>query len=624
VFGLRTPGNALAVLRRWRLEASIRYGLLRALRTGGGRPVAGLALSALLVIAAGPASAVLTGRLVGTISSASSLSPVILPVLALVVVLTTREIAEVASRELISVIAVRVDAAVRGRIRRLAMAPPTVAHLDEAALELDAVRASDLIPHWHRSSIGTAAAGQLWLMSRYVGALAAAVVLARYFPLLALGLFAAAAAIRAIIRRQWLWLESVNEAHRPEERQREYWADLAMGREAAKELRLFGLAGWVIGRREELQSRWWQVRTATRRRLLKRQNASILVALAASGSALLVPGLAADHGRLSPAQLASCLVAAWGIFQLVWFGEETFDIDYGSGSLQALNRLTGRIEYAAGQPGHSRVLPVGPAPPRVRFDGVSFSYPSGARPVLTELELSIEPGEVLGVVGINGVGKTTLMKLLAGLYAPTGGQILIDDTSLAEIDLAGWRRRVAMVFQDFVHYPASVRDNIVLSAPECAGDAAGLAEALEQAGVRALVDRLPNGADTGLWRGGRNSVDLSGGQWQKLALARALFAVAHGRQVLVLDEPTAHLDVAAEIAFFDQVVDAVAGRASIVLISHRLSTLRNADRIVVLEDGRVRESGSHAELIDSAGEYARLFHLQSDRFSDAASGGAGS
>jgi ATP-binding cassette, subfamily B, bacterial len=623
---LRTP-SAGTVVRRWRDEASIRWGLLRALRTGGRWPVTGLTIGSLLVVAASPTSAVLTGRLVVAVGRASSISPVILPVLALVVVLTGREIAEVAARELMSVVAVRVDGAVRSRIRTLALTPPTVAHLDEAAVELDAVRASDLIPHWHRSSIGTAAAGQLWLMSRYVGALAAAVVLARYFPLLALGLFLASAAIRAIIRRQWLWLESVNEAHRPEERQREYWADLAMGREAAKELRLFGLADWVISRRDELQSRWWEVRTATRRRLLKRQNTSIVVALAASGAALLVPGSAADSGRLSSGQLASCLVAAWGIFQLVWFGEETFDIDYGSGSLQALNRLTGRIEAETGRPGKAMMPAAGPKPPRVSFDGVSFSYPMATRPVLAGLDLSIEPAEVLGVVGMNGVGKTTLMKLLAGLYAPTEGQIRIDGSSLAELDVARWQRRVAMVFQDFVHYPATLGDNIVLSAPECADDAAGLAEAIERAGIQDLVDRLPHGVDTGLWRGGSESVDLSGGQWQKLALARALFAVAHGRQVLVLDEPTAHLDVAAEIAFFDQVVDAVAGRASIVLISHRLSTLRNADRIVVLDDGRVRESGSHADLMRSAGEYARLFQLQSDRFSAASPGmvgGAGS
>lgn len=219
---------------------------------------------------------------------------------------------------------------------------------------------------------------------------------------------------------------------------------------------------------------------------------------------------------------------------------------------------------------------------------------------------------VLAIVGANGAGKTTLAKLLAGLYQPTSGAIEIDGQDLRYVSLVHWRTRLFVLFQDFIRYPASVRDNVTYAVPEGLDDVAGVSRALEAAGADSLLDSLSNGIDTLLWRGGEGGVDLSGGEWQKVALARTLFSAQHGRHVLILDEPTAHLDVGAEIEFFDR--GRAANDATVVLISHRLSTIRRADRIVLLSGGRVAESGSHTALLKAHGEYARMFALQASRF----------
>jgi ATP-binding cassette subfamily B protein len=206
-----------------------------------------------------------------------------------------------------------------------------------------------------------------------------------------------------------------------------------------------------------------------------------------------------------------------------------------------------------------------------------------------------------------------LVKLIAGLYEPSAGRVLVDGVDLSELDAADWRNRITALFQDFVHYPVPAGDNVALSAPEAIGDEAGIREAVCRADATASVDRLPEGLATPVVRGATGGVDLSGGQWQKLALARVLFAEAHGRRLLILDEPTANLDVRAEAEFFEQVIRAVAG-ATVVLISHRLSMVRQADRIVLIDGGNVAENGTHDELMRADREYARLFRLQAARF----------
>jgi ABC-type multidrug transport system fused ATPase/permease subunit len=257
--------------------------------------------------------------------------------------------------------------------------------------------------------------------------------------------------------------------------------------------------------------------------------------------------------------------------------------------------------------------------------------------VLDGLDLAIPAGRSLAIVGANGAGKTTLIKLLCGLYEPTAGRVTVDGVDLRALLPADWQRRVAAIFQDFVQYHLTARENVVLGAPGHAEDLERLRAAAEKAGAAEVIEALPRGWDTVLSRRYEGGTDLSGGQWQRIALARALFAVepasrSHtplpgspagatrtpadpGARVLILDEPTAALDVRAEAALYERFLELTAGLTTIV-ISHRFSTVRRADRIVVLDGGRVAEDGTHESLVAAGGRYATMFALQAQRFVD--------
>jgi ATP-binding cassette subfamily B protein len=252
----------------------------------------------------------------------------------------------------------------------------------------------------------------------------------------------------------------------------------------------------------------------------------------------------------------------------------------------------------------------------VRFESVHFQYPRSERKVLNGLDLDLPAGTSTAIVGVNGAGKTTLVKLLARHYEPTEGRISVDGTDLRELNAPGWRRRLAVIFQDYVRYEMDAAANIGMGAAEYLRDEAALRAAALQAGADGIVASLPAGLATPLSSRYAGGVDLSGGQWQRIALARALLAVSAGSSVLVLDEPTAQLDVRAEVAFFDRFLELTRGLTT-VIISHRFSTVRHADRIVVLEDGRVAEGGTHDELMRAGGRYATMFWLQAHRFSAA-------
>jgi ABC-type multidrug transport system fused ATPase/permease subunit len=243
---------------------------------------------------------------------------------------------------------------------------------------------------------------------------------------------------------------------------------------------------------------------------------------------------------------------------------------------------------------------------------VLFAYPGSERPVLDSFDLTLPAGSSLAIVGQNGAGKTTLAKLLCRLYDPQGGAIEVDGVDLRDLDIDSWRSRLTAVFQDFVRFELPLRDNV---APGGAPDDVVLA-ALAEAGASGLA-RL----DTPLARGYEGGTDLSGGQWQRVALARALCAVRMGAGVVLLDEPTAQLDVRGEAEIFDRIL-AATRHATTILISHRFSTVRHADRICVLEHGRVVELGSHDELIAAGGRYRTMFELQASRFGEDGEEGA--
>jgi ABC-type multidrug transport system fused ATPase/permease subunit len=241
----------------------------------------------------------------------------------------------------------------------------------------------------------------------------------------------------------------------------------------------------------------------------------------------------------------------------------------------------------------------------IRLRDLTFAYPAGSgTPVLQRLDLTIPAASSLAIVGQNGAGKTTIAKLLCRLYDPQSGRIEIDGTDIRELDLASWRSRIAAVFQDFIRLELPLRDNV---APSGAPDDVVL-EALDSAGAAKLA-----GLDTVLARGYDGGTELSGGQWQRLALARALAAVKLGAGVVLLDEPTAQLDVRGEAEIFNRLL-AATRQCTTILISHRFSTVRHADRICVLEHGRVIELGTHDELMAFGGRYRTMFDLQAERF----------
>ena len=254
-----------------------------------------------------------------------------------------------------------------------------------------------------------------------------------------------------------------------------------------------------------------------------------------------------------------------------------------------------------------RNLPV-PRPIRqgIEFRNVSFRYPDRAEWALRDINLHIAPGEKIALVGANGAGKTTLIKLLTRLYDPTEGQILLDGIDLRDYNLHELRQRIGVIFQDFVRYQATARENIGFGQIEEVANEARVRAAAERGGADEVVRRLANGYDTMLGRWFENGAELSGGQWQKIALGRAFM---RDSEVLVLDEPTAALDAEQEYEIFQRFRDLTAGRIA-VLISHRFSTVRMEDRIVVLDNGRIIETGTHQELVAANRMYARLFHLQ--------------
>ncbi|MDG4828645.1 ABC transporter ATP-binding protein [Solwaraspora sp. WMMD1047] len=615
--------------------AAERIRLVRLLPLAGRGYASALLTAHTVTVFAPGALAVATGWLVGSLIEAAGegrTAGLLWPLVAFAVVLVIEQFGELARDTLDQLAAQQIDRRLRQRLRRIATAPAGIAHLAETAFADDALRASDLGNNgWRIRSAGTAATGQAKLLFRIATAVVSAGLLAAYSVPLAVGLLGAALFLRAVIRQQWTAAAGIWEQLVPQERRTNYLSELAAGTEAGKELRMFGLGGWLMARRLANETERLGTVRALNASIVRRQGWVLALSFAIAAAVYAVPGLAAARGTMSVAELTVCIGAAAGIFRITGMGLEAFDIEYGLGAVAALDRLgaghpapaTGRPGALADPPGAVAGRPgAGPSARGVGvvFEGVRFRYPGAERDTLYGLDLTVRAGEVVAVVGVNGAGKTTMMKLLGGLYQPTAGRIVVDGVDLAELDPRQWQRRLTVVFQDFVRYPLSARDNIALGAGEHPGDDAEIWRAAEAAGADGLLAGLPAGLDTPLTRTRSGGVDLSGGQWQRIALARALYAVRAGRQLVVLDEPTAHLDVAAEAEFFDRVVQAVDG-ATVLLISHRLSTIRNADRIVLLDGGRIVAAGNHDELVATGSEYGRLFRLQAARFVGADRGG---
>jgi ATP-binding cassette subfamily B protein len=400
---------------------------------------------------------------------------------------------------------------------------------------------------------------------------------------------------------------SLNIRQTPVRRQLDYLRTLGASKESAKELKLFDLSGFLSAEYARLSNQLYDenVRLA-RRRLWAGAALSLLSTTAYYGAYAYViyRTVFGDLTWGSLQFLAGALAGASTNIQSIF---STFS----SIADQSLF-LTDLVEFLRVEPRIASKPQALPAPRPIvqgfRFDRVSFAYPGNGRQVLDNLDLEIAPGERIALIGENGQGKTTLVKLLTRLYDPTDGRILLDGIDLREYSIEDLHRQIGVIFQDFVRYEMTARSNIASGRIDAADRA--ILEAARKSLADQVVNRLPSGYQQLLGRRFEGGVDLSGGEWQKLALARAYLRDA---QILILDEPTASLDARSEYEVFQRFADLTAGRMAL-LISHRFSTVRMADRIVVLENGRIAEEGSHQQLIAQGGRYSGMFELQASSY----------
>jgi len=434
-----------------------------------------------------------------------------------------------------------------------------------------------------------------------IGGVASAVILARYSWWAPMVLVAAWLGTHWLLRESSIWWDRNTEEVRGAQRDADYAYRLAVDPPASKEMRLFGLAGWTIDRFIAKRTRLHELQYAATRLRERPVIWSLLLVVSSNLLVFWLLASAAVDGRISLAEAVVYLQSAIGV-SMIAFGGFGWTLDGASAPVAAVLRLETAMRSAGELKSGNR--PADSAPVReIRLRDVTFAYPGGSQ-VLEHFDLAIPAGSSLAIVGQNGAGKTTLAKLLCRLYDPQSGAIEIDGVDLREFDLERWRSRVTAVFQDFIRLELPLRDNV---APAGAPDHV-VREALESAGAANLA-----ALDTILARGYDGGTDLSGGQWQRVALARALAAVQLGAGVVLLDEPTAQLDVRGEAEIFDRLL-ARTRHCTTILISHRFSTVRHADRICVLEHGRVVELGTHDELMALAGRYRTMFDLQAQRF----------
>jgi len=502
------------------------------------------------------------------------------------------------------------DLYLQDRVMAAAGRPSGIAHLDEPEVlnNLRAVRELGI----DSNSPSLAVSGLASTLPSWIQALGSAAVLFWFHWWLGLAWLIFWPVVVYFMQREYLKVGQVGYGQSSALRRAEYLRDLALTTGAAKEIRLWGMLDWLLDR---FEAAWrsaiepvWKARRPSAPVVFGATGAVILINLLSYG----LLAWSAARGELNLGALAVFLQALVRANGYSAFNDSNAYLSFGVVTIPKILALDEKLKRD--EKPQAVTLPLTAPQSEIRFEAVSFRYPGAGREALQRLDLTIPAGRSLAIVGDNGAGKSSLVKLLCGLYEPTAGQIRVDGIPLSSLDPGAWRKRLAVLFQDFTHYQLSVRDNIGFGAPELASDLDRLRSAAEKAGALELIEALPAGWDTILSPEYKGGVDLSGGQWQRIALARALFAVEAGARLLILDEPTAALDVRAEAELYDRFLEITRGLTTI-LISHRFSTVRRADRIVVLADGAVLEEGSHDELCLRGGRYARLFQLQAARFS---------
>ncbi len=489
------------------------------------------------------------------------------------------------------------------RLTEACVRPPGMAHLEDAKLASDLTVARDFDLGMTGPPLTISMDFIAGGMAEMVGGIACALILLRYAWWAPILLAGAWAATHWLLRESAVWRDRNTEEVRSAQRDADYAYRLAVDPPASKELRLFGLVGWTIERFIARRTRLHELQYAATRLRERPLVGSLLLVVGTNIAVFWALGSSAIHAKISLGEAVAYMQSAIGV-SMIAFGGFSWALDGAAAPVAAVLRLEPAMRPAGALRSGSRPLDAKRAH-EIRLRDVTFAYPTaGAAPVLEHFDLTIPAGSSLAIVGQNGAGKTTIAKLLCRLYDPQSGGIEIDGVDLREVDLASWRARIAAVFQDFIRLELPLRDNV---APRGAPDQV-VRDALESAGAANLAS-----LDTVLARGYDGGTDLSGGQWQRVALARALSAVSLGASVVLLDEPTAQLDVRGEAEIFDRLL-AATRHSTTILISHRFSTVRHADRICVLEHGRVIELGTHDELMALRGRYRTMFDLQAERF----------
>ena len=496
-------------------------------------------------------------------------------------------------------------------IHEALMSEPGIAHLESATVQDGVDRARGVGGFGVRASIDVMGS----LIIARLSAVSATLVVGHWFswPVAAVVLattwfveWYSAAQLRAESDQ---WADQTEE-----QRKAAYVFELGMG-QAAKEIRVFGLGPWFIERylaawRTAMYPLWRERgRAALRTVAVYGVHLSILV-----GAVILV-GMTAVDSDMPVGQVTTVVVAILGLGTAA-DGHSASRMRRGVEAFRAMGELPSLVAAerlaTGGEAATATAATVTSGP--IRFENVWFRYSDEADYVLRGVDLDLTPGGATALVGVNGAGKSTIVKLMTGVHSPSKGRVLVDGRDLAGMDThdrAAWQRRVATVMQDFVRLPVTLAENVTMA--ETVTDDRLLDEVATLTGVAEIAADLPNGWDTVLDRSIPDGMELSGGQWQRVALARAAYAVRGAADLLILDEPASALDVRGEAALIERYLDLTAGYTSFV-ISHRFSVVRGADRICVLDDGVITETGTHEQLLAHDGRYAAMFTTQAQQY----------
>ncbi len=591
--------------RRWALPSLIRYTFTQAPLMAG--------LTAVLVVLAGAAPVGITigiGELVGGLSTAidrgletPAAQEAYRWIAVIVVLFFLAHLAESARTALGRALGRRVTGRLGERVMAAASGPATVGHLEDPAYlgRLARARGEGIL----FMPPGEAVFGASTKASMWVTAIGSAALLAELNWAVGSIVLAIFVAIHFRLVRNYRIAVVENISQTEKLRRTSYLRDVPTTPGAAREVRLFGLTAFF---RDAYQAQW-RANMAQVWRRRREHDLFVVVVVVTTGLTVAAVFYYLAHraavGDSTVGDLAIGGLAVRALLQILRADEDELRIGFGSkASAEALAFPPARTPAEA--------APVmEPPDATISCRGLHFRYAGGANEVLHDIDLDIPAGQSLAIVGLNGAGKTTLARLLAGLDTPGGGSVCVGGTRIDDVTQRSWQRQVVAVFQDFGRYRLSLRDNIAFGALAHADDDEGLRAVAAQAGLEGFIERLPDGWDTVL-------SDVSGGEWQRIAIARAIFGLRHGARLLIMDEPTAGLDARAEARLYDTFHDLTAG-ATTIAISHRFATVRKAQRVVVLEDGRIIEDGPHEALIEAGGRYAELFRLQAKRFQEAAS-----